>query len=88
MPLPPLRPRLKSGAPLLAPFSTIPSVEVVELVGLAGFDGIILDLEHGAHGSEALGPLILAALARGIYPLVRVRSRPRSLRRSMPAPPG
>lgn len=74
MPLPPLRPRLKSGAPLLAPFSTIPSVEVVELVGLAGFDGIILDLEHGAHGSEALGPLILAALARGIYPLVRVRS--------------
>lgn len=74
MPLPPLRARLKSGAPLLAPFSIIPSVEVVELVGLAGFDGIILDLEHGAHGSEALGPLILAALARGIYPLVRVRS--------------
>ncbi len=74
MPLQPLRARLKSGAPLLAPFSIIPSVEVVELIGLAGFDGVILDLEHGAHGSEALGPLILAALARGIYPLVRVRS--------------
>ena len=74
MVLSPLRTRLKSGAPLLAPFSIIPSVEVVELVGLAGFDGIILDLEHGAHGSEALGPLILAAMARGLYPLVRVRS--------------
>lgn len=74
MSLPPLRARLKSGAPLLAPFSIIPSIEVVELIGLVGYDGVILDLEHGAHGSEALGPLILAARARNIYPLVRVRS--------------
>jgi 4-hydroxy-2-oxoheptanedioate aldolase len=72
-----LRERLRSGPPLLATFSIIPAIEVVELVGLAGFDAIIIDLEHGAHGSEALGPLILAAKARGIYPLVRVRtSRP------------
>lgn len=74
MALPALRERLRSGTPLLAPFSIIPSIEVVELIGLAGFDAVILDLEHGAHGSEALGPLILAARARGIYPLVRVRS--------------
>ncbi len=74
MTLPALRERLRSGPPLLATFSIIPSVEVVELVGLAGFDAIIIDLEHGAHGSEALGPLILAARARGIYPLVRVRT--------------
>lgn len=77
MTLPALRERLRSGEPLVATFSIIRSVEVVELVGLAGFDAIILDLEHGSHGSEALGPLILAARARGIYPLVRVRtSRP------------
>ncbi len=74
MALPALRERLRDGRPLLATFSIIPAVEVVELVGLAGFDAIILDLEHGAHGSEALGPLILAAKARDIYPLVRVRS--------------
>ena len=74
MGLPALRERLRSGAPLIATFSIIPSVEVVELIGLAGFDAVILDIEHGAHGSEALGPLILAAMARGIYPLVRVRS--------------
>jgi 4-hydroxy-2-oxoheptanedioate aldolase len=74
MPLPPLRARLKDGSPFLATFSIIPSIEIVELVGLAGFDGIVLDLEHGAHGSEALGPLILAAKARDIYPLVRVRN--------------
>jgi 4-hydroxy-2-oxoheptanedioate aldolase len=74
MTLPPLRARLKSGSPFLATFSIIPSVEVVELIGLAGYDGVILDVEHGAHQSEALGPLILAARARGIHPLVRVRS--------------
>jgi 4-hydroxy-2-oxoheptanedioate aldolase len=72
--LPPLRTRLKDGTPFLTTFSIIPAVEVVELVGLAGFDGIILDIEHGAHQSEALGPLVLAARARGIHPLVRVRS--------------
>ncbi len=74
MTLPALRERLRSGTPFIATFSIIPSVEVVELIGLAGFDGVILDIEHGAHGSEALGPLILAAMARGIYPIVRVRS--------------
>jgi 4-hydroxy-2-oxoheptanedioate aldolase len=74
MGLPALRERLRSGTPLIATFSIIPSIEVVELIGLAGFDAVILDLEHGAHGSEALGPMILAATARGIYPLVRVRS--------------
>ena len=74
MSLPALRERLRSGNPLVATFSIIPSVEVVELIGLAGFDAVILDLEHGAHGSEALGPLVLAARARGIYPIVRVRS--------------
>jgi len=72
-----LRERLKSDRPLIATFSIIPTVEVVELVALAGFEAIILDLEHGAHGTEALGSLILAAKARDIYPLVRVRtSRP------------
>lgn len=73
MKLPSLRERLKSGVPLIATFSIIPTVEVLELIGLAGFDAVILDIEHGAHGSEALGALILAAMARGIYPIVRVR---------------
>lgn len=74
MALPALRKRLRSGTPLIATFSIIPAIEVVELIGLAGFDAVILDLEHGAYGSEALGPLLLAARARGVYPLVRVRS--------------
>lgn len=74
MALAPLRARLKDGRPFLATFSLIPAIEVVELIGLAGFDGVVIDIEHGAHQSEALGPLILAARARDIYPIVRVRS--------------
>ncbi len=74
MTLPALRDRLRTGAPLLATFSIIAAIEVVEIVALAGFEGIILDVEHGAHQSESLGPLILAARARGIYPIVRTRS--------------
>jgi 4-hydroxy-2-oxoheptanedioate aldolase len=74
MGLPSLRDRLKSGKPFVATFSLIPAVEAVEIIALAGFDGVIIDIEHGAHGSEALGPLVLAAAARGIYSLVRVRS--------------
>jgi 4-hydroxy-2-oxoheptanedioate aldolase len=74
MALPALRERLRERRPLMATFSIIPAIEVVELVALAGFEAVIIDIEHGAHQSEALGPLILAARASGIYPIVRVRS--------------
>lgn len=70
--LAPLRQRLREGDPLLACFSIIPAVEAVEILGLAGFDATILDLEHGPWGTEALGPLIAAAHSRGIHAIVRV----------------
>jgi 4-hydroxy-2-oxoheptanedioate aldolase len=54
-------------------FSVIASVEVVEMIGIAGFDTVILDMEHGPYGIQALGPLILAARARGLTPIARVR---------------
>ena len=70
--LPPLRERLRAGASLTAVFSIIRSVEVVEIIGLSGFDAVILDMEHGPYGIDELGTLILAARARGIQPIVRV----------------
>jgi 4-hydroxy-2-oxoheptanedioate aldolase len=75
----PLRERLRRPEPLIVTFSIIPSAEVVELVALAGFEGIILDMEHGPYGTESLVPLIAAAEARGIYPLARVRRNEPSL---------
>lgn len=74
-----LRERLRRAEPLIVTFSIIPSVEVVELVALAGFDGVILDMEHGPYGTESLVPLIAAAEARGIYAIARVRRNEPSL---------
>jgi 4-hydroxy-2-oxoheptanedioate aldolase len=74
-----LRRRLREQEPLLAAFSIIPSREIVELIALAGFDAVILDMEHGPYGIDSLGPLILAAQARGIYPIARVQRNDPSL---------
>jgi 2-keto-3-deoxy-L-rhamnonate aldolase RhmA len=74
-----LRHRLRHGPPLLAVFSIIAASEVVEMIGLAGFDAVILDTEHGPYGVQALGNLILAARARGLFAIVRVRTNEPSL---------
>lgn len=74
-----LRQRLLSSAPMLGIFSIIASTEVVEMVGLAGFDAVILDMEHGPQGIQALSPLILAARSRGLLALARVRANDPSL---------
>jgi 4-hydroxy-2-oxoheptanedioate aldolase len=76
---PSLRDRLRQGPPLLATFSIIAAPEVVEMIGLAGFDAVILDMEHGPYGVQALGPLILAARARGLFPIARVPTNEASL---------
>jgi 4-hydroxy-2-oxoheptanedioate aldolase len=68
-----LRERLRQGERMLATFSIVPSVEVVQLIALAGFDAVILDSEHGPYGVESLPPLIAGAHARGIHAIVRVR---------------
>jgi 4-hydroxy-2-oxoheptanedioate aldolase len=47
-------------------------VEIVELLAYAGFDAVVLDLEHGPYGVEALPPLIAAGHAAGLACIVRV----------------
>jgi 4-hydroxy-2-oxoheptanedioate aldolase len=74
-----LRERLRQPTPFLATFSIIASVEVVEMIALAGFDGVILDMEHAPYGIENLGPLIMAARARGIHAIARVRRNEASM---------
>lgn len=70
----PLRHMLLSDATVLSTFVIIKAPEVVELAALAGFDSVIIDLEHGPFELPDAVPLILAARARGIHPIVRVRS--------------
>jgi len=67
-----LRKRLLSGECLLGTFLRIKSPELVEIMGYAGFDFVIIDCEHGAIGIESLTHLVRAAESAGISPLVRV----------------
>ncbi|TNM59609.1 HpcH/HpaI aldolase family protein [Aliirhizobium smilacinae] len=63
---------MKQDDPIICTFSIMRSPEAIEIIALAGFNAVILDLEHGPYSIDSLGSLILAARARGIYAIVRV----------------
>jgi 2-keto-3-deoxy-L-rhamnonate aldolase RhmA len=67
-----LRRRLAGTGPaMIGTFVLIPRVEVVEMAAIAGFDAVVLDLEHGPYDVADLAPLLAAARASGIHALVR-----------------
>ncbi len=70
---------LASGKVLIGPFSVSGSPTMVETIGYAGFDFVIIDCEHAATnplGSELEG-LVRAAYAADIAPIVRVTANDR-----------
>ncbi|MDX2181377.1 MAG: aldolase/citrate lyase family protein [Bryobacteraceae bacterium] len=56
----------------LGTFVQIPSPQVVEILGYAGFDFVVIDGEHGAVNPETVESMIRAAERVGIAPMVRV----------------
>lgn len=68
-----LREALRGNGALVFTFLMTPRVEIVEMLGLAGFDGVVIDLEHGAMTVADLPSLSAAARGAGIYALARVR---------------
>ena len=64
--------RLRGGDAVVGSFCNLPSPEVVELLGWAGFDFVIVDAEHGPQGLETVANMVRAAEASGTTPLVRV----------------
>jgi len=66
------RARLRDGEILTAIFSIIPSPIVVEILALAGFEAVIVDMEHGPTSLGDLPPLIMAVERGGAVPIVRV----------------
>ncbi len=64
--------KLKQGA-VYGPFSKTCDPGFVEIVGHAGFDFIILDLEHGPNSVQTLQNLIRAAALANVLPIVRVK---------------
>ncbi|MFC1595704.1 HpcH/HpaI aldolase/citrate lyase family protein [Candidatus Margulisiibacteriota bacterium] len=67
-----LKKRLKDGEIVTGAWCVIPSAEVISVLGSAGLDFVIIDMEHGAHSFETAAGMIRAAETEGCAPLVRV----------------
>ena len=72
-----LKTRIRDRETLIGVFSDLASPLAVELCGQAGFDWIILDLEHGAATEADLLGLLYAAETTSMTPLVRAQSAER-----------
>lgn len=66
------RSALASHRPALGTWVKIPAMESMELIALAGFDFVVIDLEHSAMSIESAYRLIGTALLSGVAPIVRV----------------
>jgi 2-keto-3-deoxy-L-rhamnonate aldolase RhmA len=72
-----LRGRIRSGETLIGCWSDLASPLAVELLGRAGFDWIVVDLEHGSATEADLLGLLYAAAAASTTALVRPPSAER-----------
>lgn len=71
------RSRIRSGETLIGTFADLASPLAVELVGRAGFDWAVLDLEHGESTEADLLAMLYAAATTPMTPIVRVPSAER-----------
>jgi len=60
---------------LVGTWVKVPSLETVELLGHAGFDFVVVDMEHAPHTLETAYRLVFAAQAMGMRALVRLPDR-------------
>ena len=67
-----LKKKLAKGETVFGPFCKIQDPVIIELVALAGFDFVIIDMEHGPFSIESVQQMVRAAEARSITPVVRV----------------
>lgn len=67
-----LKEMLGQGKTAIGPFMKLSSPAVVEILGNAGFDFVIIDTEHGPISMETAENLIRAAELVNVTPIVRV----------------
>ncbi|MBC7860483.1 MAG: siderophore biosynthesis protein SbnG [Burkholderiaceae bacterium] len=67
-----LKQALADGRTVFGLLNSIPSALMVEMTGYAGYDFVILDMEHVCVNPETLEHMVRAAECAGITPLVRV----------------
>ena len=64
--------KMYSGEVCLGTWLFLPSPEVVEIIGLAGLDFVVIDMEHSPITYENTSSMIVAAESKGIAPYVRI----------------
>jgi 2-keto-3-deoxy-L-rhamnonate aldolase RhmA len=69
-----LKKRIKNGESLLGSWLSVAHPTIAEVMGQAGFDWLIVDMEHGIVGIESVHSLVLALDGTAASPLVRVPS--------------
>lgn len=66
-----MKARLLAGQPAFGASVMIPSPQLVEMLGYAGFDWVLIDCEHGTISLESVELMVMAAEAAGITPIAR-----------------
>src|SRR5882672_6728107 len=61
-----LRHKLRDSRPLTGVFCELPCPEAVEIIGLAGWDFVVIDCEHAPITAALLPGMVRAATAAGI----------------------
>ncbi len=67
-----LKSKLGNGQPVYGLISSIPAPATIELIAEAGFDFVIIDMEHVLINPETVENMIRVAESYGLTPLVRV----------------
>lgn len=82
----PVKDKVRRGEPVFGTILPLPSPEAAEIAGLAGYDFLLLDTEHGPLTSETVSDLVRACRAVGVAPMCRVREQhPKSILRILDA---
>lgn len=67
-----LKHALRAGRQVFGLLNSIPSPLIVEMLGYAGYDFVILDMEHVCVDPQTLENMVRAAECAGLTPLVRI----------------
>ena len=67
-----IKEKMKNGEPVLGTWCDIPCATTANLLGKAGLDFIIIDMEHGTMDFDLVQDMAMAAECEGCDPLVRV----------------
>jgi 4-hydroxy-2-oxoheptanedioate aldolase len=70
-----MKEKLRAGEPAFGVSVMIPSPQIVEIIGAAGFDWVLLDCEHCTLTLESVELMAMAADACGITPIARPATR-------------